>query len=134
MLIPRTKAQTFWRFFSLWAGIIACPCMLVCFGGNTPILLHLEQLPIFLAPAAVFGTIGAAVMTFLVPPGRMVLAMFAGIVIGFILPAATFWGLAVTLPKNEATMGYFLAGWVLGMAGGIGGIVVGSWRGSERRL
>jgi hypothetical protein len=134
-LTPRTKAQTFWRFFILWAGIIACPCIVFYFEViRQQVLLHLKLLPIFLAPAVLFGTIGAAWMTFLVPPGRLVLAVFAGIVIGFIPPAATLWGLGVILPKSEATLGYYLVGWVLGMAGGTAGLLVGIWRGTERRL
>jgi hypothetical protein len=103
-------------------------------GIRQQVLLHLKLLPIFLAPAVLFGTIGAAWMTFLVPAGRLVLAMFAGIVIGFIPLAATLWGLVVVLPKTEATLGYYLVGWVLGMAGGIAGLLVGIWRGIERRV
>jgi hypothetical protein len=88
------KAQTLWGFFILWAAIIACPCMLFYFEATRQqVLLHLKLLPIFLAPAVLFGITGTAWMTFLVPPGRLVLAMFAGIVIGFIPPAATLWGL-----------------------------------------
>jgi hypothetical protein len=127
----RSNARDFWRFFKLWAGITAIPCLLVY--SQTGIQ-HVQALPVLLAPAVVFGTIGATVMTFLVTPGHLLRALLAGMVVGFGLPAAVFWGLVVILPKNEASLGYYLAGWVLGMAGGVAGVIAGSWRGSEGRL
>jgi len=135
-LIPRTKPQAFSRFFGLWAGIIGFPGLLFYFMGNQhlPIVVLLKQLLVCLAPALLFGAIGAAVMTFLVPPGRMVLALIVGILTGFVIPVATFWTVGAILPRNEATMGYFLAGWVFGMAGGAAGFFVGIWRGSQPRL
>jgi hypothetical protein len=135
-LILRTKAQVFWRFFGLWAGIVGVPSLLFYSMGNhsQPILFLLKQLLVFLAPAVLFGAIGAAVMTFLVPPGRTVLAVLVGIVLGFVLPVATFWTVGTILPKDEATMGFFIAGWVFGMAGGAAGFFVGIWRGSQPTL
>jgi hypothetical protein len=132
----RTKARTFLGFFGLWAGILGFPClMFYCMGNQSlPILVLLKHLLVFLAPAVLFGGISAAVMTFLVPPGRPVLAALVGFVFGFILPVATFWTAGAILPKNEATMGYFLAGWVLGMTGCAAGFFVGIWRGFQPKL
>jgi hypothetical protein len=127
----QSNAQNFWKFFKLWAGVTAIPCLLVYFQSG---IQHVQALPVLLAPAVVFGTIGAAVMTFLVSPGHLLRALLAGIVVGFGLPAGVFWGLAVILPKNEATLGYYLAGWVLGMAGGVAGVIARSWRGSEGKI
>jgi hypothetical protein len=126
----RSNTQDFWKFFKLWAGITAIPCLLV----YSQIGIHYTKaLPVLLAPAVVFGTIGATVMAFLVSPGHLLRALLAGIVVGFGLPAAVFWGLLVILPKNEVSLGYYFAGWVLGMAGGVAGVIAGSWRGSEGR-
>jgi hypothetical protein len=134
--ILRTRAQVFWRFFGLWSGIVGVPSLLFYSMGNhsQPILVLLEQLLIYLAPAVLFGSIGAAVMTFFVPPGRTVLAVLVGVVLGFVLPVASFWTAGATLPKDEATMGYFIAGWVFGLAGCTAGFCVGVLRGSQPGL
>jgi hypothetical protein len=73
-------------------------------------------------------------MTFVVPPGRSVLAVLVGIVLGFVPPVASFWTVGAILPKDEATMGYFIAGWVFGMAGCAAGFSVGILRGSQPRF
>ena len=86
----------------MWAGLTALPSVLMwvqgmTFGGG---LQRLLALPYLLAPALVLGAIGASVMTFAVPPGRKSAGLFAGIVVGFVLPVVTFWGLAVVLFKE----------------------------------
>ncbi len=134
--IPRTKAQVFWRFFGLWGGITGLPSLLFYSMGNhsLPILTLLEQLLVYLAPAVLFGGIGAAVMTLFVPPGRTALSVLLGVVVGFVLPISAFGIVGAILPKDEATMGYFIAGWVFGMAGGAAGFSVGLLRGFQPRL
>src|ERR1700758_1390508 len=62
------------------------------------------------APGIAFGAIGAAFMTLLVRPGQKLRALVVGLLVGFGTPAAFFSGLAILLPKNEATMGYVLFG------------------------
>ena len=135
-LIPRTSVQVFWRSFCLWAGIMGLPSILFYSMGNhsQPILVLLKRLLICLAPAVLFGGIGATVMTFFVPTGRTLLAVLVGTVVGFVLPVATFWIVAAILPKDEATMFYVIEGWVFGMAGCLAGFCVGISRGSQPRL
>jgi hypothetical protein len=134
-MISVSLPTSFWKVFKLWAGLTALHGVLMwvqgmTFGGGLERLLALLYL---LAPALVLGAIGASVMTFAVPPGRKLAALFAGIAVGFVLPVVTFWGLAAVLPKDEGSMGYVLAGWVFGILGGVAGIVAGTWRAAERR-
>jgi hypothetical protein len=65
---------------------------------------------ILLVPGLVMGVLGSAVLTFVVQPGRTWTAITVRAVLGFGFPLAVFWGLAAVLPKNEATLGYTLAG------------------------
>jgi FtsH-binding integral membrane protein len=91
----RSYAREFGKFFTLWAGIIAIPCLLV-FSQNG--IQYARFLTVFLAPAVVFGAIGATVITFLVSPGQLLRGGLAGILVGLVLPAAVFWGLLIILP------------------------------------
>ena len=127
-----TKSQDFWKFFKIWAGVSALPVLpfslQAVFRGNV------SQAPVILAPAVLFGAVGAAVMTFLLPPGNLFRSVLVGIVVGFVVPAGVFWVWANALPKNEATMGYYLAGMVFGSAGFVAGVIIGALQGSRNRV
>jgi hypothetical protein len=78
------------------------------------------------------GVLGSAVLTFVVQPGRTWTAITVGAVLSFGFPLAVFWGLAAVLPnKNEATLGYALAGPTFALPSGFAGIVEGIWRSQQ---
>ncbi len=94
--------------------------------------LHYQYILVgIIAPGVVFGAIGAAFMSLLVRPGQKGRALAVGLLVGFASPAAFFWGLAIVLPKNEATMGYGLFGMILGLAGAFAGVMAANSLKSE---
>jgi hypothetical protein len=110
----------FWQVFKVWGGIMALPGVFFL----SQVGLHYQYILVgVIAPGVGFGAIGAAFLTLLVRPGQKVRALVVGLLVGFGTPAAFFWGLAIVLPKNEATMGYALFGLVFAMTGAFAGIV-----------
>jgi len=70
-------------------------------------------------------------MSLLVRPGQKARALLVGLLVGGGSPAAFFWGLAMVLPKNEATMGYVLFDMIFAMAGAFAGIMAANSLKSE---
>ena len=83
-----------------------------------------------LVPGLVMGALGATIMTLVVEPGRTFSAVIVGFFVGSGVPLIVFWGLAALGPKNEATLGYGIFGFLFAVPSGIAGIIAGSWRGS----
>jgi hypothetical protein len=118
--IERTRARVFWQVFKVWGGIMTLPGLFFVSQAR----LHYQSiLGEVIAPGVAFGAIGAAFMSLLVRPGQKFRALLVGLLVGGGSPAAFFWGLAIVLPKNEATMGYVLFGMIFAMAGAFAGIM-----------
>lgn len=129
---PRSRSRElseFWRIFLLWASLT--PLLSLIFVLHRPFSFGL--LAVALAPGLFMGGIGATIMTTVVPPGRTFNAVLVGAVVGFGVPLAFFLTLIAVLPKNEATMGYGLAIFIVGIPSGIAGIIAGIWRGGSAR-
>jgi hypothetical protein len=126
--LERTRSQVFWAVFKIWGGIMAFPGLFFL----PRIGLHYQYILFeMVAPGIAFGAIGAASMTLLVRPGQKLRALVVGLLVGFGTPAAFFSGLAILLPKNEATMGYVLFGMIFAMTGAFAGIVAANSLKSE---
>jgi len=114
----------FLRTFLFWAALTSLPCLLF----TMPFSLHLVAA--LMVPGLVMGALGATIMTLVVEPGRTFSAVIVGFFVGSGIPLIVFWGLAALGPKNEATLGYGIFGFLFAVPSGIAGIIAGSWRGS----
>jgi len=116
----------FLRTFLFWGALTSLPCLLPLF--TTPFSLRLVAA--LMVPGLVMGALGATIMTLVVEPGRTFSAVIVGFFVGSGVPLIVFWGLAALGPKNEATLGYGIFGFLFAVPSGIAGIIAGSWRGS----
>ena len=129
---PRSRSRElseFWRIFLLWASLTQLLSLIFVLHGP----FSFGLLAVALALGRFMGGIGATIMTTVVPPGRTFNAVLVGAVVGFGVPLAFFLTLIAVLPKNEATMGYGLAIFIVGIPSGIAGIIAGIWRGGSAR-
>lgn len=109
--IERTRAPVFWQVFKVWGGIMALSGLFFVSQAR----LHYQSILVeVIAPGVALGAIGAAFMSLLVRPGQKFRALPSCFLLG---------GLAIVLPKNEATMGYVLFGMIFAMAGAFAGIM-----------
>src|SRR5258707_8862703 len=116
----------FLRTFRFWGALTALPWLLPLF--PTPFSLRLVAA--LMVPGLVMGALGATIMTLVVERGRTFSAVIVGFLVGLGVPLIVFWGLAALGPKNEATLGYGIFGFLFAVPSGIAGIIAGSWRGS----
>jgi hypothetical protein len=135
------RAQIFWKAFKIWGGIMAIPGAAATL-MSAPEVFKSAFAPAYPAhfvygwsvvcfyyvfvPAAAFGGLGAAALTFLVRPGQKFRAVVVGTVTGLGCPAAFFAALALILPKNEATLGWVFGGIIYGGIGIFAGVVAGN--------
>jgi len=116
----------FLRTFLFWAALTSLPCLLPLF--TMPFSLRLAAA--LMVPGLGMGALGATIMTLVVEPGRTFSAVIVGFFVGAGVPLIVFSGLAALGPKNEATLGYGIFGFLFAVPSGIAGIIAGQWRGA----
>jgi hypothetical protein len=123
---PKTRRRAeFGKIIFLWAVIVSAPVAVFSLGSHVSISGLIGSF----AFGTVFGIIGTAILSRFVSPGSK-FATVLGIIIGGVLAPLVLWTLALIMPKNEATMGYFLFGFILAvpnaLAGGMAGYLYAS--------
>lgn len=117
------RAAGFAKTFLFWTVVGSTPMLLIALSRP----FSWSNLVISLVPGVPLAIIGSVILMFWVP-ARKKSAPVIGLLVGGALPPVTLWTLAMILPKNEATMGYALFGFILAVPNAIAGAVVGSWR------
>lgn len=126
---PRLRrVSEFLRTFLLWTLLTPALAIFFALAGAGFSASGFLMAACCLIPGLVMGALGASIMTLVVRPGRRVSAVAVGASLGFGIPLAFFLALVEFLPKNEATLGYGLAGPLFALPSGIAGIVAGIWR------
>jgi multisubunit Na+/H+ antiporter MnhG subunit len=88
--------------------------------------LLLAALYYMLAPGVIFGGLGAIALTLLASPAKKTRTLLVGTVTGFACPLAFFGALIVFSPKNEATLGWIVLGFIFSLTGALAGYMAGS--------
>ena len=117
------RAAGFAKTFLFWTVVGSTPMALIALSGP----FSSSNLAMSLLPGVPLAIIGSVILMFWVPAGKKS-APVIGLLVGGALPPVTLWTLAMILPKNEATMGYALFGFILAVPNAIAGAVAGSWR------
>jgi hypothetical protein len=118
---PKTRRRAeYGKIIFLWAVIATAPMFLISLSSHLSIFALIGSF----AFGLIFATIGTAILSRFVSPGSR-FATVLGIIIGGVLAPLVLWTLALVMPKNEGTMGYFLFGFILAvpnaLAGGFAG-------------
>jgi hypothetical protein len=130
---PKGRARIFWRAFKTWSGIMSLPgaffliqAVGLLHSARDVYNLLLLALYSALAPGVIFGVLGATALTFLASPAKKTRTLLVGIVTGLSCPLAFFGALIAFFPKNDATLGWVIFGFIFALTGALAGFMAGN--------